>query len=336
MSSVAAPESDLVLTTKAAIELAWKEFRKGHSKNALLISQRLLATRKATLNNLPWAQSSLILALTDHLSGQSARAAERIYGVMSYLPELDVAMQLYLSLLQEQVIKSRSPNSGSHSGQIILGIGTGRSGSTSLSYLLATQPNTYFSHEHVPFIPWYGGERQLNFHMQRMELLAKSCGAVADVSHWWLPKLEEVIQRFPEVRVVIMQRKRQDTIDSFLKIKGYTSGGSIMNHWMVHDGKRYRHDRWDICYPKFEAEDLPQALGMYWDDYYGRAQAFQARFPNNLKIFDTDSLSSSSGQLEILQFCGYQEIVPLVDSKKNQGSVKEGQFFWKNPFNLPS
>lgn len=320
----------------AVVEQAWSALRKGSALHALQLSQELLGLKKAQRSQLPWVQASLVVALNEHLVGRSAQAAERLYRVMSSVPASDLAMQLYLSMLRERLARAQAAGQRREPGRIVLGLGTGRSGSTSLSYLLAAQSDTCFSHEHAPLIPWYQGASQFRFHMNRMAVLARLYGCVADVSHWWLPKLEEVIRLFPHVRVVVTRRDRQETIDSFLAIKGARSTAKPINHWTVHDGKVFQRNLWDACYPKFNAQSLPQALGMYWDDYYEKAQIFADRYPAHVRVFDIDQLSSPVGQREILQFCGYTDITTVNESKKNRGSTQDGRLFWKNPFDTTS
>jgi hypothetical protein len=294
----------------------------------LHISHQLLSQRLVKRARLPWLQASLLVSLRDHLIGRSDLAADRLYQVLSGAPESDLAMQLYLSALRDEL--SRRQNDRPE-GTILLGLGTGRSGSTSLSYLLSAQHDTCFSHEHAPLIPWYAGERQLQFHLERMSLLARMFGFVADVSHWWLPKLDAVIARFPNARVVVTRRDRAETMASFLAIKRGSRARPI-NHWMAHDGGQYLRNLWDVCYPKYKAGDLEEALGLYWDDYYQTAERMQAKYPENVRIFEVQALSSPQGQHQMLQFWGYPQPVILAEIKRNVGSTKEGAVFWRNPF----
>jgi hypothetical protein len=328
------PPQGTTVTVAEAITYAWSAMQQGAPQRALRLSEQILATKKATRSQVPWVQASLVIALNDHLVNRSAEAAERLYEVMKVTPRADLPMQLYLSILRERADQNTNgPNTPEKAGRIVLGLGTGRSGSTTLSYLLAAQPDTCFSHEHVPLIPWATqGGRRLDFHLQRMAILSRLFGCVADVSHWWLPKLEAVIRRFPELRAVVTRRDRQETIDSFLAIKAPGSAYKPINHWMVHDGSEYQHNAWDICYPKFDANSLPQALGMYWDDYYERAKKLVNRYPENVRIFDIEQLSDPAGQFEILEFCGYANGVSVTETRKNRGTTRDGRSFWKNPF----
>lgn len=314
---------------EADVQQAWRAMRTGSPDQALHISNQLLAQRKVPMAALPWAQASLVVALRDHLIGRSVEAADRLYRLMAAVPDSDWAMQLYLAMLQDAVLKRTGRQRPA--GRVILGLGTGRSGSTSLTHLLAAQPDTCFSHEHAPLIPWQEGHRQLNFHLMRTALLVRLFGTVADVSHWWLPKLPVVLKEFAGARVVVLRRDRAETVASFMSIKG-AAGPQPINHWMAHDGVRYKRNLWDVCYPKFNANSLEDAVGLYWDAYYQQAEHLEKQYPSNVRIFDVNTLSSTDGQETILRFCGYQEPVMLTDFKKNAGTTRDGALLWMNPF----
>ena len=61
-----------------------------------------------------------------------------------------------------------------------------------------------------------------------------------------------------------MQRDKEQTVSSFLKIKGYGIKGSL-NHWTDHDGKYWRKNIWDKTYPKYATNSIKIAIEKYWD-----------------------------------------------------------------------
>ena len=137
-------------------------------------------------------------------------------------------------------------------GRLILGMGTGRSGSTSLTWLLQAQIGTYCSHEHPPILPWAAEVEPVLFHLRRFELMLQLFDWVADVSHWWLPLIPRIVESSPGVRIVVLKRDKAETVDSFLRMKGGDRRGAI-NHWTSHDGTIWARNAWDPCYPKFLA-----------------------------------------------------------------------------------
>ena len=52
-------------------------------------------------------------------------------------------------------------NTDPEDGKLVIGIGTGRSGSTSLTKLLQLQPNAFVSHERPPRLSWAPNQQRL-------------------------------------------------------------------------------------------------------------------------------------------------------------------------------
>lgn len=187
-------------------------------------------------------------------------------------------------------------------GRLILGMGTGRSGSTSLTRILSLQKGGWFSHEHPPILPWAIDKSLLRVHIERFNCYLSSCAYSGDVAHWWLPYLEEIFHHFPESKIVCMRRDKQDTVRSFEKIKGVEGRG--FNHWIKHDGVKWTKNLWDICYPKYNVSSRKTAIALYWKEYYDFAVRLRRRYPNNIIIVKLSDINSKKGQEKILEFCG--------------------------------
>src|ERR1700733_10215795 len=71
-------------------------------------------------------------------------------------------------------------------GRVVLGVGSGRSGSTTLTALLATIEGSCSTHENPPPIHWTPHDEQIDFHLERLALLSRSFSLVFDAAHWWL------------------------------------------------------------------------------------------------------------------------------------------------------
>jgi hypothetical protein len=280
----------------------------------------------------------LLKATGAALRGERSLAADILYKLMAMQPKHFLARQTYLSLLRDEIAERSRTTTLQRTGRQIFGLGTGRSGSTSLAHLFACQADTCYSHEHTPVLPWRNGGERLRFHLERTHMLCRLYGYVADVSHWWLPYAETIMANDPQARFVVLRREREATVESFSKIKGGKNSRPI-NHWIEHDGRQFSHNIWDECYPKYpagEAKTLEDGLGLYWDDYYATAQALQQRYPEQLRIYDIDVLKDSVGQEELLRFCGYQQPRVIEDLHKNKGQCQDGALFWMNPFAKPS
>jgi hypothetical protein len=249
------------------------------------------------------------------------------------LPDHALFQEILIDLLRK---RQRNTHSRSNKiGKLILGSGSGRSGSTSLASLIQAQPRSYFSHEHPPRLAWTDPGQRLEFHVKRFHLMLSLFEIVGDVSHWWLPHFEIVQKAFPDVKMVVTQRDMAATVSSFLKIKGGNKKGSI-NNWIDHEGSYWAANPWDECYPKYQAESLKEVLVLYWKDYYRRAENLQRRFPNAVKIFPIEFLSTNEGQGKIFEFLEIENGTNSRNVFLNKSTVKDGERMWPNLFSLTS
>ncbi len=186
----------------------------------------------------------------------------------------------------------------SRTPRVVIGLGTGRCGTQSLAYLLSRQHGAEVPHEkHAWRIRWTGDEEEIDNFLDQLHRAAE-LRLVGDVAFYYLPYMEHILRRYPGVRFVCLKRDRDKTIASYMK---KTDG---RNHWVHHDGTRWRHDRWDHCYPKYACAEKEEAIGLYWDDYYRESERLQVLYPGQFRIFTTESLNSKRGQSEILSFVG--------------------------------
>ena len=191
---------------------------------------------------------------------------------------------------------------------LIIGLGTGRCGSMSLSKLLNLQKESKITHEleQLSRLPWEFDRAR--FYQYVNFLLARDESFVGDISFYLLPYVDEIRNLFPEVKFIILQRNKKETIDSYLK---KTNG---RNHWMHHNGGTWSIDLvWDSCYPKFAVDTKEQALSMYYDSYYNSCRKIESCF-----WIKTEDLNNEQRCLEMLEFCGFEE--PIWEkSHKNKG-----------------
>lgn len=211
--------------------------------------------------------------------------------------------------------------------RLVLGIGTGRCGTQSLSALLDDQPGATVTHERFKAqVPWGAAGYEW---MQRLINESPSGAALyGDVSLYWLPQIEQLLldpdrrDAADTLRVVALQRDREATVESYMRKTGGSHG---RNHWMVHDGNEFNNCDlgWDHCYPKFRASSKREALSMYWASYYGEVDRLADRFSEHVRCFDLDALNTREGQRAILQFVGVPdaEQVLHVGMRKNTTST---------------
>ena len=188
---------------------------------------------------------------------------------------------------------------------VIIGLGTGRCGTRSLSRLLSSQPGMVVLHEGMlegrshPF-RWEGDRDRVVAWIDGLpELLGRPahCG---DVGMYFLPYCEDLIASRPEVRFVCLERPRAAVVESFLRHL------PDRHPWLRHDGRRWRIDPvWDAAYPTFDEPDKARAVGLYWDLYKTEVDRLVALHPTRVGRFSTEALNSVEGRNAILDFVGY-------------------------------
>lgn len=229
---------------------------------------------------------------------------------------------------------------------VIIGLGTGRSGSLSLARLINAQPDSVCFHEINPScMRWAGtpgpvlsmlrefqeilngGPRDRltidlasphrDEAMPRLQRLDRIT-TIGEVGFYYLSYVDQIVSENPETRFPCLRRGKDATVKSYvnkMKVKyrrslsDYATRRSIYrNHFMDHDGRHWVSDPvWDKCYPKFEANSLEEVIGLYWDAYYAQAMALSEAYPQQLRIFELEELNSHHGQRNLLHFCGFTD-----------------------------
>ena len=281
----------------------------------------------------PFLESILIRNLILFFSGKQLQAINNLTNRLYIGIEKKFFIEFYLLLLN--LLTEKKQLTDNQKPKYIFGLGTGRNGSTSLYHLFKEQPNTFSSHEYPPIIPWEGDAQCLDFHLRRTALLSKAFQYQVDVSHWWLPHVETIMKHNPDSIFICLRRNKKDTINSFLKIKGYGKTGAI-NHWMRHDGRKWQFNFWDRAYPKYNVQSMPEALEQYWNQYYQTCEQLEKKYPIQIKLFETENLSEKEEQIRILEFCGYKDPITSNEIKKNVSSVADGIVGWKDLEKLAS
>jgi hypothetical protein len=234
---------------------------------------------------------------------------------------------------------------------IVIGLGTGRSGTASLATLLNAQVDALCFHEMNPSCVRFsgtdrpvlntieefqtildGGEpAQLTVDLSRAvaaraydELCRmRRVRLIGDIAFYYLSYVEEIAARNSDVRFICLQREREATIESWINKAAVSRWRSkwladrlaslitrepfyrSRNYWMVHDGSIWQIDPvWDKCFPKFEATDMRDAIGQYWDMYYQRAEELSELLPDVFRIVPTSRLGEPEAQRSLLEFCG--------------------------------
>ncbi len=179
----------------------------------------------------------------------------------------------------------------------VFGIGTGRSGTSSLAALLGAQPGASVSHEAPRVLPWVVDEGLLARRLD--ELAARPGWLLGDVAFSYLPYVPQLLDRVRDLRVVCMLRDRAATVQSYEVWVG------PRNHWIAHDGTQWDLDPdWDDAYPTYAIDDRAEAIGAYWDEYDRTVRALVAAHPYHVRLWWLPHALSEEGIEEILDFVG--------------------------------
>jgi hypothetical protein len=198
-------------------------------------------------------------------------------------------------------------------GRLVLGLGSGRSGSTTLAALLATVERSCCTHENPPLIFWTPDQAQTEFHIRRFRLLCEYYSLIADVSHWWLSVLDTFFQHFPDSRAVGLVRDTDECAKSFMRVKGYGRGS--LNHWVSHGNGIWAASSWDPVYPSYtvpayarDAVDCAKLdlIRRYVGEYNDRLVAVVERLPDRILLLRTEELNRPATQKRIFEFAGVQ------------------------------
>jgi hypothetical protein len=207
--------------------------------------------------------------------------------------------------------------------QLILGTGTGRCGTKSLTHLLNAQPHSKITHEIGTPMPWSVGYKHFSFLVDY--IMSKSdTYYYGDIAPWHMPYTHLWVQLFPEIKMVCLKRDREDTVGSWMHIMKNMKMCPVI-------GIRSKHWRseWDFAYsqggPKsFHASlpdyDLPpeKAYHQYYTDFYETAKEFQVTYPSNFKIFKTELvLNTEDNQNEMFHWLDMDSHINLVGLRVN-------------------
>jgi hypothetical protein len=253
------------------------------------------------------AAVQLELSANDHPIGSIARGHQllRIGEEGFPIPKLQAAYFENLELLLKQKARLASP------GRPVVGLGSGRCGSTSLTAIMAGVEGSCSTHENPPMIYWPPEKEQLEFHFRRTSLLIEFFPLVFDASLWWLPALSSFFEYFPTAKAIGLYRDVQSCAQSFLQNKG-TAWGSV-NHWVAPANGIWRANLWDPTYPTYplpqDADANPDGAKLrlitrYVEEYNTELFALGKQLPERFMLVRMEELNDFSIQNRIFDFIG--------------------------------
>lgn len=190
---------------------------------------------------------------------------------------------------------------------IIIGLGTGRCGTLSLSKILTLQGCTV-THEIRPLPKWdLSNLDQIIDRIKKYDINDNEyCG---DVCSGYLNYVEAIYETLGnKVRFICLERDKKQNIESWIKKT------KNKNYW----SKRGSRDVWSHMFPKYDSKDKEECLNMYWEEYHKKTNDLEEKISVFKKI-KTEQLNDKSSILDILKFC---EITPKEIKKVHVNASK--------------
>jgi hypothetical protein len=191
-------------------------------------------------------------------------------------------------------------------GQVILGLGAGRCGSTTLAGILHTIEGAVSTHENPPFMHWEPLPLEVQFHLRRFKIFSRYVPLVADCAHWWINALDHIFNAFPDSKAIGVCRDTEACVRSWMRVSP-----ADVNHFAPSRNRIWPADRWDPFYPHYElpaeARQNPtrtkeHLVRRYIEEYDQRLKLLAARLPDRMLLLSTEDLDSPSTRARISEF----------------------------------
>ena len=223
-------------------------------------------------------------------------------------------------------------------GRLVLGLGTGRCGSTSLTHLVASIRGACATHENPPLIHWRPRRAQIAMHVRRFARLRRHFSVVFDSAHWWLNAVPAVMSACPDAVFVGLLREPAATVASFLHMKG--DGPGSLNHWVRPGAGHWQPSSWDAVYPDFPLSrmdgpgDGPAAgpadgalkaglIGRYVREYQAALRKLERLRPAQTLLLATEALGDDGTLRRLYDFLGAGDGM-FAEVRLNAGTISDG------------
>lgn len=193
---------------------------------------------------------------------------------------------------------------------ILLGVGTGRSGTVSLSRLLSESGGIEVTHESrsagLRPLPWMSDASTAIAHVESVLESLPAVPVVGDVASFYLPHLDTLCRHFDDVLVVHLVRDSRQVADSFMRKT------IARNLWQEHRGFVHRRDPvWEPAFPKADPRLTKRDAILWYCDLYEREmEAFEATGVAPVFTVETEDLACQQT---------LDELAASVSSRSGQG-----------------
>ena len=222
---------------------------------------------------------------------------------------------------------------------IILGIGTGRSGTLAFSKLLNQQAHTKITHENgrCNNLEWSDAG---NFNLaaelanKRIEKIINSNMNsfqknlfIGDIALWYLPYVEKMLSIVDNystkentslhynIKIIALKRDKADCINSFISwFSQWDHFPWIENH--LRPLTKFKNHNFDNCYPRydwtqgkppsketFDYLTIKMGAEKYYDDYYNQVDKLIEKYPSQIKLVDSYAILNNDREKEKLFNC---------------------------------
>ena len=229
--------------------------------------------------------------------------------------------------------------------QLVIGLGTGRCGTQTLSQLLNMQPQPgynrdhFFTHEAItPPLVWDMPSKNLSaaklvikksldiIRQRRFSLASSPSGhesgptqaVVGDVAFFYLSWVRLILEVEPSTKFIVLERTKEEVVRSYYqKMKGYDLWSECVDHskWKLSTAE------WWAANPKFPCDngqpDMKASLSMYWDYYRMTVKALQDEFPDRIRVFTFPAIfEDKAQQQDMLSWAGFQDVYSPGDVER--------------------
>ena len=209
--------------------------------------------------------------------------------------------------------------------KIFIVTGSGRCGTSSMSFLLNSQESSLVSHELFPILPWLKdlkmtprGAELLQFRLFQITHQLHNYNIVGDSGSYYLPYLEYIVKTFQDsdkydLKIIVLKRKKEKVVNSFkTKFKKQQN-----NPLQDHSGEK---NEWDASFPKYSNFwTLTETIEKYYDDYYKIAEKLTKKHPEKIKIFNTEVLNSEKELKLLFDYLKIDNPRFIKNIRKNSG-----------------
>jgi hypothetical protein len=301
---------------EAAVQLAGVLEREGNLHAAMQLWWRICAVD-------PYAHGARekVAELTYDINASLIRpgndeGAELLLRIIALAPPTARLAAAYFEILGKRL---ESQPRRQRPGSVVLGLGSGRCGTTTLSYAMTGVAQACATHENPPMFYWRPLEAQLSFHIQRFRILRQYFAIVFDAAYWWLNSQPRILAEFSDAKVIGLYRETEACVESFMTQKGFGKGS--LNHWATWPNDIWAASPGDPSLPSYEipptADSDPDAakramLRRYVSEYNESLVRLAAAQPQRVLLVRTEDLSDPDSYARMSDFLGCELRMPSV------------------------